>query len=104
MAERQYHLWRKYPTKPFTRFACSLEQAPTEEGYRVVDFDPRVADAAFMHRMAEALRAEHVGQSSEEYQGMIGERLSWVQHGDEGHFGIAVRAVPNAVLRGEGRP
>ena len=46
---RKYHLWRKYAEAPFRAWACTIEKTGEGDGYKVVDFDPSVADTGFLH-------------------------------------------------------
>lgn len=100
MAERSYHLWRRYPTKPFRRWACTLKRADNAAGYEVVAHDPAVADAGFMHVVADGLHRPSHGMVRD------GDSMSFelLRPGDPAHFDTAIRALPHVALSAEGRP
>ena len=104
MADRAFHLWRKYPTAPFRRWACTVQKTDTEDGFRVADYDPNVADIHFLHRMQGTLAAHHPIRGGREVDGVIDETISYEGPDHPDHFETAIRLVPNAVLRGAGRP
>lgn len=96
----EYHLWRRYPTKPFRRFACTIKPASTPGGYEVTDYDPAVADAGFLHTMADHLRQPR----QDTVRGESGDlQIRHCRAGTTDHFNAAIRTVPNAVLRSVGR-
>jgi len=104
MGDRAYHLWRRFPGRPSRLWACTLAKDSTvEDGYRVSDFDPAIADAGFLHRMADMLRTPQRVRSSVREGSTILETARYINPGEPGHFGVAVRMIPDAVLRGEGR-
>ena len=45
-----FHLWRRYNTAPYRRFAMTVTRADTEAGYMVLDHDPAIADPGFLAR------------------------------------------------------
>ena len=104
MADRAFHLWRKYPTEPYRRWACTVRQEDTEDGFRVIDYDDHVADIHFLHTMQDTLRAHHPVRDSVEHDGVLVETRDYAGPDHPEHFETAIRLVPNAVLRGTGRP
>ena len=95
----EYHLWRRYPTKPFRRFACTLKPADTDAGYEVVDHDPGVADVGFLHVVADHMRRPRQDTTRQDGDLVI----RHCRAGTKDHFKAAIRTVPNAVLRSTGR-
>ena len=105
MADRKYHLWRVYPTKPYHRFACTLvADESASDGFRIVDADPNVADVGFLHVLVEAMNSPMITQIHNLVDGVIVDESHWVRVKEPGHFEAAVRQVPHSVLRGVGRP
>jgi hypothetical protein len=87
------------------RFACSLvEDAGTELGYRVVDYDPAVADPTFTHGLHSHMRRAHpVNREATDDDGVVD--VTTIAHPkDSGHFQEAVRSMPGARFRATGRP
>lgn len=104
MAE-QVHLWREYRVAPFQRFACTIEEADTESGYRIVDYDPAVGDVTFLHVLHEHMQKPipmHLAPEQPNPDGIV-DRVGWGHPGQPGHFAEAVRQVPGATVRHEGR-
>jgi hypothetical protein len=100
-----FYLWRKYLTVPFLRYACTVEKADTEEGYRVADYDEHVADISFLHGMQDVLRAHHpIRGGGSDSQGLTWESVTYAGPEHPDHLGTAIRLVPDAVVRGIGRP
>jgi hypothetical protein len=99
MAGKQYHLWRKYKDAPYVRWACCVEQADTPDGYRVVDHDSKVADVQFLQAMLDTLTSDQPVYDSITEGDMTIETIEFQAPGSPGHFGSAIRKVPNAVLR-----
>lgn len=100
----QFHLWRQYSTAPYLRFACTVEQADTPDGFRIVDYDVNVADLHFLHTMQTTMRSHVIVRDSVEKDGVIAEGMSYEGPDYPEHFETAIRMVPDAFLRGEGRP
>lgn len=104
MAADQYHIVRSFPTKPFDRFACTLEPADSEAGYKIVDFDPDVADSMWLHQLADHFRKPQVVQTTETKEdGTIVEKRAWVHAPSRAHFEGAVRTMERAHLSASGR-
>ncbi len=103
MANRAFHLWRKYETAPYRRWACTVQQADTPDGFRVTDLDPSVADVRFLHSMQATLTARHPVRGSFQEGATVLETLDYAGSEHEAHFGTAIRLIPDAVIRGKGR-
>lgn len=91
-----YYLWRKYPTRPFSRFACEIESTKLGDGFRIVEHDPKVADVGFLHMVADNLRRpqrESVPDGDGGYDSVL------LHPGDPNHFEAAIRAIPHTVIR-----
>lgn len=102
---RSFHLWRTYATEPFDRFACTVEHDPqADDGYHIVDFDPSVADAGFLHAFADHMSQPAPAQDSTYEDGGIREQIDWLKPGTEKHFCEAIRMFPLATVSGKGRP
>lgn len=99
-----FHLWRRYATAPYRRFACTVEKADTEDGFRITDYDENVADVHFLHSVTHTLRSHHTVRTGEEDGTKIVENIEYVGPEHPEHFESAIRMVPGAVLRGVGRP
>lgn len=100
----QYHISRSYPTKPFQRYACTLVQADTPEGFRVVDHDPKVADVAWLEHLSTHMLKPQMLQSSEVTEKGIIEKVPTTVLGPSPrHFESAVRTIPGAYLSASGR-
>jgi len=99
----KYHIWRQFDHEPYTRYGCTLEQADTPDGYRMVDSDPSVASMDFLHTLADHLRQPIGVQSA----AVDGDGVSHFMHtrgpGEVGHFEAAVRSIPGAYLCAVGR-
>lgn len=99
------HLWRQYLEEPYDRYALTaVFDAQADEGYHVVDHDPQVADAGFLHALAEHMALPAPAQDSDYEDGAILERLDWLRPGGERHFEEAIRTFPRARISGKGRP
>jgi hypothetical protein len=100
----QYHIHKSFPTKPFQRYACTLEQANTPLGFRVVDADPDVADVAFLEKLSDHMSRAQMIQDSEVTELGIIEKPPQIAHGPSPrHFENAVRTIPGAYLSAHGR-
>lgn len=99
----QYHIVRSYPTRPFSRYACTLEQANTDEGFRVTDVDPAVADTGWMQQLSDHMLRPQLAQTSEVNETGIIEQMGMVHGPSPKHFENAVRTIPGAYLSAHGR-
>ena len=95
------HLWREYPTFPFTRWACEIEEDLTlPAGYRVVNSDSLVFNPTFALALHESFKRplQIVGG------GIDGDKSVSSMHavypGDPLYYAAAIRQVPQAVLGG----
>ena len=95
-----FNLWRDYPTRPYRRWACLIEHADTPEGYRLSSYDPNVADAGFLHSLADHLRKPQLVADSIHDGDTIIETAVWMPPGGAGHLDGAVRSAPGAMLGG----
>ena len=94
-----YHLWRKYPTAPFYRWACEVVPDPeAPDGYRVIASDPIGADTALFHRLSAAMSSEHEGLVRQETKGIVAHGVERVGKGNPEHFEHAIRKVKGAIL------
>lgn len=94
-----YHLWRKYPTAPYYRWACEVAQdAEAPEGYRVLRHDPIVADTAFFHRLSDAMAGTHEAMVMKQDKAIVAHVLERVGPSDANHFEHAIRKVEGAIL------
>lgn len=99
------HLWRSYPEPPYDRYACTVQFDPeAEDGFKIVEFDSHIADAKFLHALADHMRRPVPVQSGELVDGAIREGLDWKHAGSEDHFEGAARMFPMATVFGKGRP
>ena len=48
----RFYLWRRFNTPPFRRYALTVERSMTPDGYKIVDHDPKIADASFLANFA----------------------------------------------------
>lgn len=106
MAE-EFHLWKHFNTAPFTRYACTLvEDASTEDGYRVTQHDPSVADVSFMHQLSDGMakprrvRDSIVDKTKDELT--ITEAIHTAMVKEPGHFEAAVYQIRGTIIRGVG--
>jgi len=100
-----FHLWRKYPAAPYFRYACTVQAADTEAGYRITDYDEHVADVTYLHGMQDVLRAHHpIRGGVDDGKGHIAETVDYAGPEHPEHLGTAIRLIPDTVLRGMGRP
>jgi len=99
------HLWRSIDTPPYFRWACDvIGDASSEDGFRVVDHDPDVADTVFMHRLARAFHREYLTMEYVEGRGGVhADCGSVIRPHDDGYFEEAIMMVPQAVIRPAGR-
>lgn len=108
MAKKQtkYHLWRKFSTKPYHRYACTVVQADTEDGFEIVEFDRKVADPYFLHEMANRMRhGVHTLRGGYDEEDKVRyDELAWLSPHDPGHFETAIRQIPNSVLGSRKNP
>ena len=106
--ETRFHLHRRFNDKPYCRYAMTVERAATEAGYKIVDHDPKVADAPYLSKFAGHMRSpmENVRDGGyvtsgrdTECQGM----LPVVSTGSLLHYENAIRCVPNSAVYVTGR-
>ena len=108
MAEdvRHYHLGRRYMSKPFVRFACTvIEDHHSEAGFQIIDFDPKVADTGFlsmfdghMQKPMKVLSGGHDEANKIDYLEAVD-----VEPRTSLHFKNAIRNVPGTFLISSGR-
>ena len=108
MAEevRHFHLGRRYLTKPFVRFACTvIENHHSDSGFQIVDFDPKVADSGFLGmfdaHMQQPLKVTTGGHD----EALNIDYIEVVEASPRStlHFQNAIRRVPGTFLVNEGR-
>jgi len=51
----RFYLWRRYNTAPFRRYAMTVERSLNDDGYKITDHDPKIADAPFLANFATQL-------------------------------------------------
>jgi hypothetical protein len=104
MADRTYHLWRDYEAAPFRRWACDVvPDTATEDGYKITDYDPNVADGVFLHRLREHMaKPTTVHLDIDDAEG-IADGVTTAHPKEPKHFAEAIRIVPGAHISGEGR-
>tara|TARA_R110002020_G_scaffold194133_13_gene394762 strand:+ start:75 stop:428 length:354 start_codon:yes stop_codon:yes gene_type:complete len=105
--ETRTHIWRRYNTAPFARFAISVERSKAAEGYTIVDHDERVADAAFLAKFAGFMRAPleycRTGYVDTAAKVAVTEIVPIEQPGTLLHFESAVRRFPDCAIKPHGR-
>ena len=108
MAEdvRHYHLGRRYMSKPFVRFACTvIEDHHSEAGFQIIDADPKVADSGFLDmfdgHMRQPLKVVHGGHDESENNDWMG--VIEATPRTSLHFQNAIREVPGTFLIPTGR-
>lgn len=108
MAEdvRHYHLGRRYLTKPFVRFACTVVEAHhSESGFQIVDLDPKVADSGFLSMFDAHMQQPMQVTSGGHDEATKIDYLEVIEATPRStlHFSNAIRHVPGTFLVGEGR-
>ena len=106
--ETRFHLWRRFNVQPYRRFAMTVERAATDEGYEIVDHDPKVADSPYLAKFSGHMRApmENVrdgGYASAGREGEYQEMIPLVQAGSLLHYENAIRCVPDTAVMASGR-
>lgn len=99
--EDTFDLWRKYRVRPFFRWACRVERADTEDGFRISDHDGSVADAVFLHALRDHMSKPTNVIFSRPMGGKDGGSavVRDVRYpGDMGHFESAVRQFDLALV------
>ena len=103
--ENQFHVHRRYNARPFRRFAFTVDfDAASEDGYKIVDFDPNVADAYFLGQFA-----NHMAQPQRDVVSGGHENGVWYtttedyESGTLEHYTTAVRNMPGAAIMAKGR-
>lgn len=99
------HIHREFSVAPFLRFAMTVVQDEnTDHGYRIVDYDPNVADSSFtavFHRhMSRPLHDTEGGS----VRGLTGTATVIRYPADTDFFDCATRSVPSALRCSSGRP
>ncbi len=96
------HLWRRFRTGLRRRWAAEvIEDEDAEDGYRILDHDPSVADPMFLHRLALHMAQPHPVQHHQPLEGEDGghvDRVTLAHSGDEGHFQEAIRTLAGAFV------
>ncbi len=88
-----YHLWASFPSKPYSRWACEIEEADTDAGFRIIRHDYKVADAMFLHRLANHLaKPIPITVMVEGADRFISGRKI-VHFGEPGHFDESIRVM-----------
>ena len=102
---KQYHLWREFPTRPFSRWAVTVvEDASVPDGFRIIDSDDSVVDGHFLTTLHRHLMHPHPVQASATEDGTIYD-MHYIKHPTEpGYLAEAIRSTPGAYLRASGRP
>lgn len=100
----QAHIHREYGVAPFLRFAMTVEEdLSTDHGYRVVDYDPAVADGPFMSafhtHMSRPLQTAEGG----DFKGGTWRGHKIVYPKQPNFFDAATRRVPGAMRMHQGR-
>lgn len=89
--QEQFNFWRRYNVKPFYRWACVIvEDADTEQGYRVVDHDPHVADGTMLHALSDHFAKSHTKRGGGFANGVNYEETGVIHPGEDGYFVTAV--------------
>lgn len=93
-----FHLWRRFDTKPWYRFACTIEQAHDRPaGFTVKASDPIVADTAFIARLDAHFRGP-VQRKHSIRQGN-GDQIDYreaIDRSSKSYFAVAARSIPFA--------
>ena len=104
--ETQYHLWRRFNSPPYRRFALTVERSRAPEGYTITDYDPKVADSAYLSKFAGFMRSPMLDcyGGGTTAAGIKYTELSPVeQPGSEAHYEAAVRRFPDSARLPTGR-
>jgi len=101
---REWNLWRRFNTAPYRRWAMTVEPADTESGYRIVDFDPSIADSSYLAQFDSHMAKPAQLISGGLMDGVWMTTMEMVQPGQEGHFQTVIRSVPGTANMPEGRP
>jgi hypothetical protein len=105
MAENVYHMWRSFPSKPHWRWAFDVAQdEASEDGYKIADYDPAVADGALMHAFHEHMPRPALTRGLVDGSEEQGETIGFVYEGESGHFDSAVRTFRDLMIGATGRP
>jgi len=103
MAEKTWHLFREFPSAPYLRWACALVEDPnTDDGYRIVDHDPMVADGGLLGGLAFHMRRPQRIMTGEVEDGVIFDGLGTVNPGEPGYFQSALMTLAGTLV-GSGR-
>lgn len=95
-------------TRPFRRFACTLvSDNHAGSGFDVVDFDPKVADSAFLAMLHDHMQEPTIVMSGLE-ETVDGQTIDTTTIGianpkDAQHFEHAIRTIPSTDLMGDRR-
>jgi|10_taG_2_1085330.scaffolds.fasta_scaffold26434_2 hypothetical protein len=101
-----FHLWRRYNTAPYRRFALTVTRANTEAGYRMLDHDPIVADPGFLARFEAHMEKPFKSVRTGYVEGGVAvtDMIDDVPPGTDLHYQNAIRAVSAwAALMPKGR-
>ena len=106
--KRQWHIWQRFPTKPFRRFACTIiEDTHAGSGFDVVDLDPQVADSSFLTKLHDHMQLPTTVMSDFEDaaadDNVDATLIGVAQPKDPKHFEHAVRTIPSTDLMGARR-
>ena len=103
MAERIWHIFRKFQNSPYLRWACGIvEDVHTDDGYRVVDHDPKIADAEFLAGLSFHLHKTHMSRIGKEVGDKIVDGFGQLSPGEDGYFSTAMDRLEGALV-GSGR-
>ena len=96
----RFHLHRRFNMAPFRRFAFTVEYDNTaSSGYKIVDHDPIVADAAYLAKFDTHMgKPQHAVASGGIYRGVAYTDLEDLPPGSINHYTTAVRNFGAAVM------
>ena len=100
----RFHLWRRYNSVPYERFAITVEWDETPDGYRITNHDPIVADSLFLSAFATHMATPYRDGMS----GYVDDNgTAWTTTEDEApgtldHYLDAVRSVPGTSVMSRG--
>lgn len=100
----KYEMYRDYHRSPYRRWACTIEAADTEAGFKILAHDPHVADDAWLHALGQHLTNPHIVRGAIDDDKQHGDAYSLVDHSHPDHFHEAVRTFPRGGIMGEAAP
>ena len=86
----------------------TVERAATDEGYEIIDHDPKIADAPYLDKFANHMRTPLENRRTGGYvssgrKGEYQEMVPVVPTGTLMHYENAIRCVPNTAVMSMGR-